>query len=819
MSNANRDYVIVYDVKNSSLVLSRPLIFYITDKNTSNIFVKLVTKVSVENGIDRYTDIENASNYVLTMRVIKPSNEVKSLEATQHEEGSIFQFDLTEGFKDIPGKYICELTISTIVNSRQELITSDPFNYEVKRSILSNVGEIIETENTTVEKLLNDLDATKAELSSQIKDIVEKQYVSYEDFGAKLDGLSDDFEPIKKAHDFANLHNIPVKQKKGKIYFKGSVNVETDVDLNGAEIIVNDTIKGNTLYVIKSENEWKEVSNFEQTQLKKGNTIIPTFSNFPNSLIYIDSDLLYGYRGGNTKDAWYRREMITHTRDGNISSGELLNDFDTGNLKIKTRTIDKKNIVFNMPTINYQITDVNETTTIVRCTHDNVTISNLNILIENEELVQGNSSFKGQLLNFEKCYNIKISDIVGSNITGGTSNYNSGYVFCCYFVNKLFLDNINLTSSGWGVMGTHYIKDFFIKNSTVNRVDCHIDLYNMTIENCNLHHSGVTIPSGNGIVNITNTTIFYDKWRTYENIFIFRTDFGQAFEGNVNIKDCKIVNNTNEEIKIIDIWSIENTNNTRKLIVGNITLKNIMIATNKKVSLLKLEPNLAGKDVYLSDFINFENIYLNSGDNDERYIDCIFLKAEKVKILSKTNIILKSINNQPYSKSISGYTSNELVNGGYIENVVRKKNLFYLDNAADVAGKKINIVIDKCNGSLFVKNKGSIINISNSFIHCLNIGDNDTHRIESAVIDCSSIVGYPTLYAEPTNTTIHGKNCILRNNILIPLKRDGQTLELLFASDPSISLFNFIKSSLAHSSGTTNKAKYFIGQDYNQPTV
>ena len=171
MSNANRDYAIVYDVKNSSLVLSRPLNFYITDKNTSNIFIKLVTRVTVGNGIDQYTDIENASNYVLTMRVIKPNNEVKSLEATQHEEGSIFQFDLTEDFKNIPGKYICELTIGTIVSGRQELITSDPFSYEVKRSILSNVGEIIETENTTVEKLLNDLDATKTELSSQIKEM------------------------------------------------------------------------------------------------------------------------------------------------------------------------------------------------------------------------------------------------------------------------------------------------------------------------------------------------------------------------------------------------------------------------------------------------------------------------------------------------------------------------------------------------------------------------------------------------------------------------------------------------------------------------
>ena len=196
MSNANRDYAIVYDVKNSSLVLSRPLNFYITDKNTSNIFVKLVTRIIVGNGIDQYVDIENASNYVLTMRVIKPNNKVESIEATQHEPGSIFQFDLTEEFKDIPGKYTCELTISTIVSGRQELITSDPFNYEVKRSILSNVSDFIETVDTTTEKILNDL----AELSSRqiatekrLENIVPTQNV-YVDGNVKFDGRSKVFE-------------------------------------------------------------------------------------------------------------------------------------------------------------------------------------------------------------------------------------------------------------------------------------------------------------------------------------------------------------------------------------------------------------------------------------------------------------------------------------------------------------------------------------------------------------------------------------------------------------------------------------------------
>ena len=243
MSNANRDYAIVYDVKNSSLVLSRPLNFYITDKNTSNIFVKLVTKVSVGNGIDQYTDIENASNYVLTMRVIKPNNEVKSLEATQHEPENIFQFDLTEDFKNIPGKYICELTISTIVSARQELITSDPFNYEVKRSILSNVGEIIETEDTTVEKLLNDLNTTKAELSSQIKDVENLMnknildYINVCSLGLDNTGVNDCSQILQETID--SLTDITLYFPSGKYRFNSAININNNVDfiLNNSELI------------------------------------------------------------------------------------------------------------------------------------------------------------------------------------------------------------------------------------------------------------------------------------------------------------------------------------------------------------------------------------------------------------------------------------------------------------------------------------------------------------------------------------------------------------------------------------------------------
>ena len=42
-----------------------------------------------------------------------------------------------------------------------------------------------------------------------------KNYVTYEDFGAVGDGVTDDFAAIYKAHEYANENKLPVEGKAG----------------------------------------------------------------------------------------------------------------------------------------------------------------------------------------------------------------------------------------------------------------------------------------------------------------------------------------------------------------------------------------------------------------------------------------------------------------------------------------------------------------------------------------------------------------------------------------------------------------------------
>ena len=47
----------------------------------------------------------------------------------------------------------------------------------------------------------------------------DKKYVTYEEFGAKGDGVSDDFFAMKAAHDYANENGLAVKANDSATYY------------------------------------------------------------------------------------------------------------------------------------------------------------------------------------------------------------------------------------------------------------------------------------------------------------------------------------------------------------------------------------------------------------------------------------------------------------------------------------------------------------------------------------------------------------------------------------------------------------------------
>ena len=84
-------------------------------------------------------------------------------------------------------------------------------------------------------------------LASTIISIQAKpKYITYEKYGAKGDGVTDDMPAIVAAHAAANEKGLPVKAKDGKTYYIGkgplTAEIRTDTDFGKASFIIDDVM-------------------------------------------------------------------------------------------------------------------------------------------------------------------------------------------------------------------------------------------------------------------------------------------------------------------------------------------------------------------------------------------------------------------------------------------------------------------------------------------------------------------------------------------------------------------------------------------------
>lgn len=142
ITNLNRDYLIKINVKEATIDVPK-MTFWNTDKKTSNMFVQLVINMSTNELISQYVTVQNATDYKITLNVIKPkTNQYRTIEATLlNEEKALFEIDLPDEFTDQVGDYSFEFEVSSKVDSNDESITTSNGIYKVNGSILTNLNE------------------------------------------------------------------------------------------------------------------------------------------------------------------------------------------------------------------------------------------------------------------------------------------------------------------------------------------------------------------------------------------------------------------------------------------------------------------------------------------------------------------------------------------------------------------------------------------------------------------------------------------------------------------------------------------------------
>lgn len=144
MANLNKENIITVDVKNATVKTEGSMSFYVTDIKTCNIYCQLVINESKSTLVKNYAPIENAEDFSITLRLIKPNNEPKELSfSLLNQVEAFFYVDLTDEYKDHAGTYKCELFVDCLVNGELERITTSSFTYTVHKSIWSDLDKII----------------------------------------------------------------------------------------------------------------------------------------------------------------------------------------------------------------------------------------------------------------------------------------------------------------------------------------------------------------------------------------------------------------------------------------------------------------------------------------------------------------------------------------------------------------------------------------------------------------------------------------------------------------------------------------------------
>ena len=251
MSNTNRDLLMQIDVKSSS-VTGGDFSFYITDKNTSNFFVKLGINMSTNPLINRYVVLENASDYELILKCRKPNGELISIEGQlMNEPNALYQFNLTQEQKDIVGVYLCEYWIKSKVNKEEEIITTESFEFAVYPSILNTFDNVVEDpqQYPLLQEIYDEIEDIKSgNIEIDFEDYAKKEYVDEAIESVDVTGQLADYakktELPTKVSDLTNdsgyITSIPgeyIDETKLQVHTDQVLSAGEQLVLNGSQIL------------------------------------------------------------------------------------------------------------------------------------------------------------------------------------------------------------------------------------------------------------------------------------------------------------------------------------------------------------------------------------------------------------------------------------------------------------------------------------------------------------------------------------------------------------------------------------------------------
>ena len=415
-------------------------------------------------------------------------------------------------------------------------------------------------------------------------DAMETKTVNYMDFGAVGDGVTNDFDAIKKTHEYANEMGYKVEADPDATYYIGRtygqiIEIKTDTDWCGATFIIDDTVyevsdpdRSKHIFCIASSNKtmtYTAVANNPVGQAlininKAGGLKADSFTTldlglgYP-ALVYLINENHNSYiRYGENQDAGSaQRELVKINEKGEVDeSTPLLFDYDEVT-KIQVVRTDDDPIVVGYGNF---ITKANAAPRQYTYYYRGINIQRSNTTltdIDHKIVGEGDTGapYSG-FVSASYCDSVMVLDSVLSahkayllegddhNTMGSydlsPGNLNDFYVYNVTMHNFFGPDGVtpSVNCGWWGVMGSNYCKNLTYDSCKLTRFDAHCGTYNATIRNSEV---GTLTLIGGGLFTLENSIVHA---ATRGNIISLRSDYGSTWRGEFYLKDVTVVSTT-----------------------------------------------------------------------------------------------------------------------------------------------------------------------------------------------------------------------------------------------------------------------------------
>lgn len=394
----------------------------------------------------------------------------------------------------------------------------------------------------------------------------ESEAVSYIMFGAAGDSQQDDGVRIKQAHEYANLHEIPVVNLSGEYWIRetNDIPIITNVHWGQTVFHIDEQYneRGNPRFVVHNDQPMQTIDLDASTkqallkQLKPGVQLIPELAPYAGHLINVtDENDRIGIRAGNySKRGWAREELFYVENEGRII-GDIAWTFK--DLTSVTATPCNDNYLVIAGGTFYFSGDSAVGSDRKGYRQHGISIQRSRTIVREQwmGLEPGAEDIsmhpRRGFYVFSRVYDVTLENIRAMPweknredddrvIYAGTYGIGGARMLNCTFR--------NLTAEAgwvaWGVFGTNLNKNFRLENCRLNRIDVHFHCWNLYISDCEVGLKGISV-TGGGDLFVENTT------RHGNHFLNFRRDYGAKWDGHVRLRGCTLKPTSNGTVRVL----------------------------------------------------------------------------------------------------------------------------------------------------------------------------------------------------------------------------------------------------------------------------